>query len=207
MAPVPVTIANTVTVTYSNTVPVSLNQTVPVSVANTVSVTFSNTVVMPVTLNQTVPVSIANTVAVTVSGTVLTQINAPINIANTVTLPVSIANSNPIYTTRYQVGKATNRVSIATTSETVLVPANGTQKTIVESLTIANADTLPAVVDIRDALNGTIIQTVVVPAVDTRQLVWNEGLFQTTANNVWSAKLRGAIDAFNVDVSVTYRIS
>jgi hypothetical protein len=108
---------------------------------------------------------------------------------------------------RYQIGKATNRVSLNNNTETVLVPINTNKPTLIESITVANVDTLPTVVDLRDSNNGTIIQTIVVPAVDTRQLCWDEGLIQANANNAWTVRLRNATDTYNVDISVVYRIA
>lgn len=92
--------------------------------------------------------------------------------------------------------------ALATTGETSLFAVPGaTLRTVVQTITIANHDTATCIVDIRDALTGTIRETVRVPANSTVQLQWPNGRPCAALNAAVTVQLRAATTTTGVDIS------
>lgn len=95
------------------------------------------------------------------------------------------------------------RIAPTTTTETTLIGAVASNKHDVQSITVANRDTVQATVDLRDTTGGPIRLSVVVPAGETQQLTFPAGLPSGGANTNWTAQLRAATTTNAVEISTS----
>lgn len=98
-----------------------------------------------------------------------------------------------------------NRQTITATTETTLVAAVAANRHELQSLTIANRDNAAHTIDLRDATAGTIRQSFIVPAGETRQFAWPAGLPAAAVNTAWTAQLREAASTAVEFSSSSYR--
>jgi hypothetical protein len=85
------------------------------------------------------------------------------------------------------------RQQLANTTETTLVAAVATVRHELQSLTIANKDTVQHNFDVRETTGGTVRLTVTVPAGDTRHLDFPAGLPAAAVNTNWTVQMAEAV--------------
>lgn len=82
------------------------------------------------------------------------------------------------------------RAVLTTTTETTLVAAVALLRNELQSVTVVNRDNVVHTVDIRDALAGTVRESVTVPANDTRQLNFPAGRPSAAVNTALTVQMR-----------------
>lgn len=98
-----------------------------------------------------------------------------------------------------------NRVTVTATSETTLIAAVASIRHELHTVTFANRDNVAHTLDLRDALAGTVRETVIVGAGATLQLDFPAGRPAAAANAAWTVQMREtATTAVEVSVS-SYR--
>ena len=75
----------------------------------------------------------------------------------------------------------------STTAETSLIPAVASTFLDLLSVIVINTSATATQVDFRDSIGGTVRLSLLVPAGDTRGVVFSTPMVQNTSNNAWTA--------------------
>lgn len=173
--------------------------------------------------NAALPVAMSNTVSVTGTAGVNSS-----TIPNPTLAGVSGVSANPTVVTTgrqaalmadlmgrpvIQIGNVPelqdmNRITVTTTTETVLIAAVASVRNCITKLVIANRDTVAATVDLRDTSAGTVRETYVIPAGQTFVYTDAVGTAQNAVNTNWTVTLRAATTTNAVEISArSYRLN
>lgn len=101
-----------------------------------------------------------------------------------------------------------NRITVSTTTETVLVAAVASVRHCLRRVIVANRDTVACTVDVRDTSAGTVRETYIVEAGKTLPIIDEGGWPQGAVNTNWTVQLRAATTTNAVEISAhSYRLN
>lgn len=93
------------------------------------------------------------------------------------------------------------------TEVTLLAAQGATLRSVLQTITIVNHDTAVLVLDIRDALAGTIRETVRLAASTTMQLTFPNGRPAAALNTAWTVQARSATTTAGWDVAASFYVT
>ena len=83
-----------------------------------------------------------------------------------------------------------NRITLTATTETTLIAAVASNRHEIQAITIANRDNVAHTIDFRETTGGTVRQSIIIAAGDTKIFNFQSGLPAAAVNTNWTAQLR-----------------